>query len=249
MSENKDKRVCTLVRALVSQYNLNALEEDALSIIEEHLTTCQECSAFYRLHTNNEHTNSIVQTADTEDGKQTLEHDSKGNESVYIRLAQRLKRRRKITIAVTAACIIVLSIILSIMFPVSTITGSCMEPTYKNGDNVMTSRIAYLLGSPKRGDVVAANMNQSLSIKRVIGLPGETIEVKDGSIFVDGNIVEVNDEKGNINSEEQMESITLGEDEYLLVNDYWMNSTDSNSSDFGRVTKENIKLKVLFHLF
>ena len=65
-----------------------------------------------------------------------------------------------------------------------------MEPTLKAGDRALINSAAYKLSSPRRGDIVvfraADDAKSSLHIKRVIGLPGETVQIKDGQILIDG---------------------------------------------------------------
>jgi len=71
-------------------------------------------------------------------------------------------------------------------------TGS-MEPTIMVNDNLFGFRLAYKIGEPKRGDVVifpAPDKENEKYIKRIIGLPGETVTIKDGKVYIDGNLLE-----------------------------------------------------------
>ena len=68
--------------------------------------------------------------------------------------------------------------------------GSCMEPNLKTGERVLAVRFAYMLGGPKRGDVVIFKYPCDPSknyVKRVVGLPGDTVEIRDGEVFVNGS--------------------------------------------------------------
>ena len=66
-----------------------------------------------------------------------------------------------------------------------------MSPVLKNGDVVLINRIVYDARKPKRGEIIAfrpnGNENAHYCIKRVVGLPGETVQIKDGKIYIDGS--------------------------------------------------------------
>ena len=65
--------------------------------------------------------------------------------------------------------------------------GSSMRPALESGDVVLINRLAYDLGSPKRFDIAAfARDDSSFNIRRVIGLPGETVQIIEGTIYIDG---------------------------------------------------------------
>lgn len=67
-----------------------------------------------------------------------------------------------------------------------------MSPVLKNGDVVLINRIVYDARKPKRGEIIAfrpnGNENAHYCIKRVVGLPGETVQIKDGKIYIDGKV-------------------------------------------------------------
>ncbi len=129
--------------------------------------------------------------------------------------------------------------------------GDSMRPTLQNGDIVLMNRLIYNASKPKRGDVIAfkpnGNENAHYSIKRVVGLPGETVQIKEGTIY--------------INNEEQVkdiytfeiespgiaeEPIKLGEGEYFVMGDNHTSSDDSRMADVGNVKREDIYGRVWF---
>ena len=131
--------------------------------------------------------------------------------------------------------------------------GQSMDVTLSGGDTVLLDVLAYQLGAPKRGDVVSFKPNGSStghsSIKRIVGLPGETVQIRDGMIYIDG---EVQIEKKNYpvitNPGMAAEEITLGDKEYFVLGDNRNNSEDSRFADIGPVSSEHIEGRVWFVL-
>ena len=74
--------------------------------------------------------------------------------------------------------------------------GDSMSPVLKNGDVVLINRIVYDARKPKRGEIIAfrpnGNENAHYCIKRVVGLPGETVQIKDGKVYIDGKVQKEN---------------------------------------------------------
>ena len=126
--------------------------------------------------------------------------------------------------------------------------GSSMKPVLESGDVVLINRLAYDVGKPIRFDVVVFEREgQQPGIKRIIGLPGETIQIKDGQILIDG---ETYQEDGGFPAIENAgvaeTKVTLGNGEYFVLGDNRNNSEDSRYADMGNVKKRNIIGKVWF---
>jgi len=108
------------------------------------------------------------------------------------------------------------------------IDGSSMEPNLHDGEYVIVNRIVYRLHSPERGDVVVFKREGSREfIKRVIGLPGDTVEVKSGHVHVNGAaLTEPYIAQPPVYT---MEPRKIGSDEYFVLGDNRNNSSDSHN--------------------
>lgn len=138
------------------------------------------------------------------------------------------------------ACFVVFSYVL---LPVR-VHGISMLPTYKDGSVNFVNRLAYVWHEPRRGDVVSvrayAGMNDML-MKRIIGLPGETVTFDNGRVFIDGKILDEPYEKSACAWTLPPEK--LGPDQYFIVGDN--RTMDWRDHKFGKVDRNNIVGKVL----
>ena len=123
------------------------------------------------------------------------------------------------------------------------INGPCMEPYVHNGQDWLVNKISYHFHDPQRGDVIvlhAPDSEGTLLIKRVIGLPGDTIEVRDGQIYIteDGKRTVLKEESANVASPlYQMSPVTVPPGEYFVLGDNRNNSADSH---VGWVTSKGV---------
>ena len=127
---------------------------------------------------------------------------------------------------------------------VSTV-GDSMNPVLSNGDVVLTNRIIYNASSPKRGDIIVfkpkGNENAHYYIKRIVGLPGETVEIIENRIYIDGEKLEedyATTEMGYVGIADEKNQ--LAGDEYFVLGDNRGNSEDSRNADIGNVKREYI---------
>lgn len=135
---------------------------------------------------------------------------------------------------------------------VSTV-GDSMRPVLRNGDVVLVNRIVYNASRPKRGDIIVfkpkGNENSHYYIKRIIGLPGETVEIIEGSVYINSEkLSEEYTTTGISDVGVLTEKITLASDEYFVLGDDRENSEDSRNADVGNVKREYIYGKVWFVL-
>lgn len=136
----------------------------------------------------------------------------------------------------------------------SLVDGSSMEPTLHDGDNLWVDKLSYNIGEPKRFDVIVFNYDENTTyIKRIIGLPGETVRIdQNGNIFINEMLLKEDYGKERIlasNIGRASQTILLGEDEYFVLGDNRNNSQDSRISSVGNVNKEDIVGKALFRIY
>ena len=153
-------------------------------------------------------------------------------------------------------CEIVVTLVLAAMvgimlFQTVTMQESSMEPTIAVGDRFFINRVVYKFSSPKRGDLIVFRTNASddaaLHIRRVIGLPGETIQISGGRILIDGEAYKEGKDFPMIsNPGLASSSITLESGEYFVLGDNRNNSEDSRYADIGMIKKRYIAGKIWF---
>ena len=123
----------------------------------------------------------------------------------------------------------------------------------RNGDVVLVNRIVYDASTPKRGDIIVfkpkGNENLHSYIKRIIGLPGESVEIRDGEIYINNRKLNEKYETTAIaDTGIASEKIVLGGDEYFVLGDNRESSEDSRMADIGNVKRSEIEGKVWFIL-
>ena len=129
--------------------------------------------------------------------------------------------------------VVVLFIKAFIVTPIK-VNGESMYPTLEEGDIMILNKTAYYFNKPKRFDIVVVDMPDEYLIKRVIGLPGEQIEYKDNTLYVDGKKVKENFEHGKTDdfNIKKLGSDTVPEGYYLVMGDNRGNSLDSRELGF-----------------
>ena len=128
------------------------------------------------------------------------------------------------------------------------VSGSSMEKTLSDGDQLIVDKISYQFREPERFEIIVFPYQYEAGtyyIKRIIGLPGETVQILDGSVYINGEKLE--EHYGNEVMEEAgiaAEPVTLGVDEYFVLGDNRNQSEDSRFADMGNVKLEDIEGKV-----
>lgn len=125
--------------------------------------------------------------------------------------------------------------------------GSSMEATLSDGDNLIVDKITYRFNDPERFDIIVFPFQyeeRKYYIKRIIGLPGETVQIDQaGTIYINGEVLEESYGREIIKPENigiAVEPVTLGEDEYFVMGDNRNNSTDSRTEIVGNIHRDDI---------
>ena len=124
------------------------------------------------------------------------------------------------------------------------VSGSSMETTLSDKDQLIVDKMTYRFRDPKRYDIVVfpyQYQDNTYYIKRIIGLPGETVQILSGMVYIDG--MRLDEHYGNEMMENPgiaEEPLTLDENEYFVLGDNRNNSSDSRASDVGLIHRKEL---------
>ena len=148
--------------------------------------------------------------------------------------------------------------LLAAMFLIMHLTGrrivmndQSMYPTLTEGDLLVVDRITYLISGPKRFDIVIYPSRyepDALYIRRIIGLPGETVQIVEGEIYINGKVLQKQPEglAQPLQAGRSSEMITLGMNEYFVLCDDRSNLNDSREPFIGGIRRDEIQGRVRF---
>ena len=130
------------------------------------------------------------------------------------------------------------------------IVGQSMTPNLRGDDVVLMDRLSYDFGEPERFDIVVFEREDHKSnVKRIIGMPGETVQILSGYIYINGKYLEADNDLNQVSLVGLVGSpIVLGEDEYFLLGDNRDGSEDSRFANIGNVKREQIQGKIWLRL-
>lgn len=124
------------------------------------------------------------------------------------------------------------------------VSGHSMETTLSHGDQLIVDKISYRFRDPDRYDIVVFPYQyeeKTYYIKRIIGLPGETVQIVDGYVYIDGQ--QLDEHYGNevmLDPGIAEEPVTLGNDEYFVLGDNRNNSQDSRAANVGVIHRKDL---------
>lgn len=141
------------------------------------------------------------------------------------------------------ACIILL--VFNVMLQIGTIASDSMNPTLQTGNYTITNRLSYVIREPQRGDVITFTHNDERLVKRIIGLPGETISFTDGYVYINNKLlvepyIATNTETNSV------KSFKIPDNSYFVLGDNRELSEDSRYWESAFIPDKAITGRVFF---
>jgi signal peptidase I len=141
---------------------------------------------------------------------------------------------------------------LNVLCEKTTVVGNSMSPTLKDEESILINKLSYEFGGPDRYDIVVFKVKTDdetkYYVKRVVGLPGDSVQIKSGRIYVNDKELKYNEDVDDIVTPGlASHEIVLDEDEYFVIGDNWNNSEDSRFSQIGNINKKAIVGKAWLH--
>jgi len=176
-------------------------------------------------------------------------------------------------IAYFASAAIIASLLQSQLFALTTVHQSSMQNTLFEGHMLIMNKVSYYFTEPKKGDIIVFLNGENTEgfinkyqifikdvqlrfrnsyrmnrlIKRVIAVPGDTIDIRDGNVYINGEVIEEPYIKGVTMPMSDNYPLSLKDGEYFVMGDNRENSSDSRS--FGPIKRENIEGRAMFRVF
>lgn len=175
-------------------------------------------------------------TANNNDPVRNDKHNKKDKKSVGRELLSLL--------GYLAVVLVVTFVIVNYVGVRTEVVGTSMTPTLENGDQLIVEKVSYYFTEPQRYDIIVFPYPEDPKkhyIKRIIGLPGETVQIIDGYVYINGELLD--EHYGNEvmnNAGVASEPVVLGDDEYFVLGDNRNNSEDSRYAAVGNIKRSDI---------
>lgn len=135
----------------------------------------------------------------------------------------------------------------------TSVVGQSMTETLSSGDEILINRFVYKVTDPKRNDIIAflpnGNEKSHYYVRRVIAVPGDTVKIDNGTVYVNG--IQAEEETDTASMEDAglaAEELTLADNEFFVLGDNRNNSEDSRFANIGNIKKEYIVGKAWFKI-
>lgn len=153
-----------------------------------------------------------------------------------------------------AIAIVIALVIMQFIKP-TIVKETSMEPTLVENDYLLLNRQAYNFGEPERGDIIVFHTDlttedgkEKMLVKRVIGLPGETITISGGLVYIDGEVIEEDYIKDGY-TDGFVENYVIPEGELYVMGDNRLVSIDSRTESVGSITIDSVLGKAFVRLY
>lgn len=153
-------------------------------------------------------------------------------------------------VKVVLSALLIAFVLRTFIFQLALVNQISMEPTLKEGQMLIISKVNYFVGTPKRGDIIVFkdSYENKLLIKRVIGLPGEKIDLRNGKVFINDKELEPDYTSFPTYAYVQ-ESWQVPEGQYFVMGDNREHSRDSRVETVGLINRKSIIGKAVFRLW
>ena len=142
-----------------------------------------------------------------------------------------------------------------VTFGVQTVTmiGQSMNPVLNDKDVLLLNKCVYRFSEPKRYDIIAFKLKEEpgsyYNIKRIVGLPGETVQIRNGRVFINGDaLTDIPIDSLIMTEGLALDRLTLGSGEYFVLGDNCNSSEDSRYVNIGNISEKEISGKVVYRI-
>jgi len=227
---------CEVIRDLLPLYHDGVCSDGSKSLVKEHLKGCEACR----------------KELDMMNADLAMPHIKPESEKSFKAVSSAWKKAKHKSfskgISIVISVLLISFAVMAFSFSLKTMEGASMVGNIKDGDICLVAKLAYSMDDPAVGDVIFARVNidgkSYDDIVRIVALPGDTIAIENGTLYVNGQTTSYY-EDGTVLPFDMDGTITLELSEYFVMGDNQTQSIDSRSTSYGPLSREKIKGKVI----